>query len=332
MTTSFCPRMRLGIRLTPLAGLLVLAIAAFAACGDGDAETPPADGGATPTTTSDDTIKVATSLEIFADMVRNVGGERVEVEALLPPGADPHTFELAPGRVAAVAEADIVFINGLALEESIEDIVTNNAGGPVIELSDGLPVISGDDEDDEGEEHEEGDEHAEGNPHLWLDPRLGGEYVERIRDALIELDPAGQADYEGNATAYLEQVGELDQEYASVVESIPAENRKLVTSHDAYPYLAARYGLEVVGVVVPSPGQEPSARELAELIDAIEAQGVPAVFKEPQFNAEVLEQAASSAGVEVFNLLSDAYTDGVDSYLELMRYNLQQLEAGLGGD
>jgi len=246
-------------------------------------------------------------------MARNVGGDRVEVEALLPSGADPHTYELTPDRIAAITRADVVFANGLGLEGNLLDVVAQNASDTVVELSEGLDTLAG-------------------NPHLWLDPRLGAVYVERIRDALIDADPAGAAEYETNATAYLEQLGDLDRELDAAVASIPAERRKLVTFHDAYPYLAARYGLEVVAVVAPSPGQEPSARDVAELVSAIRDENVPAVFKEPQFNAEVLELAAGDAGVRVLDLLSDAYANGVASYLDLMRFNLRQLQEGLGDE
>jgi ABC-type Zn uptake system ZnuABC Zn-binding protein ZnuA len=280
-------------------------------------------------------IKAVTSLEVFADLVRNVGGERVEVVALYPSGSDPHTYELPPARVVDVAEADIIFINGLELEHSLEGVIENNASGPVVELTEGLPVLEGDSavgEEEEGEEHadEEGDEHEEGNPHMWLDARLAARYVERIRDALADLDPAGRGEYEANAQAYLEELGDLDREIEAAIELIPPERRKLVTFHDAYPYLAARYGLEVVGVVVPSPGQEPSAQDVARLVETLRSAGVPAVFKEPQFNAAILEQVAGDAGVRVLDLLSDAYVDGVDSYLDLMHFNLRQLEEGLG--
>jgi zinc/manganese transport system substrate-binding protein/manganese/iron transport system substrate-binding protein len=279
-------------------------------------------------------VRAITSLEIFADMVRNVGGDRVDVDALLPSGADPHTFDLAPGRAADVARADIVFINGLDLEHSIEDVIDNSAEGPVIELAAGLPVVEDTQQYTEEEEEEgdhEGEEHTEGNPHLWLDVRLAAGYVERIRDELTLVDPEGAAVYEANASAYLERLGDLDRELEAVVESIPPEHRKLVTFHDAYPYLAARYGLEVVGVVVPSPGQEPSAQAVADLVRTLREQDVPAVFREPQFNAEVLERAAAEADVRVLDLLSDAYTDGVDSYIELMEFNMRQLQDGLGG-
>lgn len=304
-------RVRLGISrwLTFALAVAVLAPVLLATgCDDDDAG--PSAGS---------TLRVTTSLEIFADMVRNVGGERVDVDALLPPGADPHTFELSPGRVADVARADLIVINGLDLEHSIEDVISNNAEGPVIELAEGLPTLEGDEEE------------PDGNPHMWLDVRLAARYVERVRDELIAIDPGGSAVYEANAEAYLEQLGDLDREIEEAVLAIPEDRRKLVTFHDAYPYFAARYGLEIVAVAVPSPGQEPSAQEIAELTETLRSEGVPAAFKEPQFNAGVLEQAADEAGVRVLDLLSDAYADGVNSYIELMRYNLAQLQEGLGG-
>jgi ABC-type Zn uptake system ZnuABC Zn-binding protein ZnuA len=257
-------------------------------------------------------LSVVTSLELFADFVRQVGGADVEVTALLPSGADPHTFELAPARVADLAHADLVFMNGLGLEGRLRGVIETNAGGPVVELAAGLPTI-----DD--------------NPHLWLDPQLAARYVERVRDALIEHDPTHRDTYTANAQAYLDRLAQLDVEFADAIASIPPERRKLVTFHDAFPYLAQRYGLEVVAVVVPSPGQEPSAQQVAALARAIQDEGVPAVYKEPQFNASVLELAARDAGVRVLDLLSDAYIEGVDSYLGLMQFNLRQLQEGLGG-
>ena len=272
------------------------------ACGGGNGDEPPAAQ-----------LRAVASLEIFADFVRQAGGDRVAVVTLLPSGADPHTYELPARRVADLTRADLIFINGLGLEEGIGDVIANNAGGPVLELAEGLETIGG-------------------NPHLWLNARLAARYVERIRDALIEQDPEGRDTYEANTAAYLRELDELDREMEAGVESIPAENRALVTFHDAFPYLAARYGLGIVAVVVTSPGQEPSVRDVAELVEILQSQGVPAVFKEPQFNAAVLELAAGDAGVRVLDLLSDAYTDGVGSYIDLMRFNLRQLQEGLGDD
>ena len=284
-----------------LAGAVLL-LAALLAVACGDSGGPP-----------DERLRVVASLEIFADMARNVGGDRVDVTAVLPSGADPHTYELSPGRVADIAKADLVFVNGLGLEGNVRDAIDENAGGPVVELSEGLATL-------------------DSNPHLWLDPRLAARYVERIRDVLIEHDRQGRAQYEANARTYLEQLGTLDRETEAAVQSIPPERRKLVTFHDAFRYFVTRYGLEIVAVVVRSPGQEPSEQDVARLTETLRSGGVPAVYKEPQFNAAVLEQAADEAGVRVLDLLSDAYTEGVGSYLELMHFNLRQLQEGLGGD
>ena len=258
-------------------------------------------------------LRVVTSLELLADMARQVGGDRVDVTAILPSGADPHTFEAAPGRVADIARADLLFVNGLGLEGNLLDVIDQNAGGPVVRLADGLDTI-------------------DGNPHLWLDATLAAGYVESIRGALIEQDPAGSDAYTANARAYLDEIAALDVEIAEEIDAIPPDSRRLVTFHNAYPYLARRYGLEIVGFVVPSPGQEPNAGDVADLVDAIREQEVRAVFKEPQFNASVLEFAADEADVRVLDLLSDAYTDGVGSYVELMRFNARQLREGLGDE
>ncbi len=277
----------------------LFAVLFMAACGDASKDTD--DGSA---------IRAVASLEVFADMVRNVGGDRVHVDALLPAGADVHTYELAPAKAADVVKADIVFLNGLGLEESVGDVVRSVAEGPIVELAAGLPTIRGD------------------NPHLWLDVQLAERYVERIRDALSAADADGRLTYQANAAAYLDELRRLDAEIAAGVETIPAANRRLVTFHDAFPYFADRYGLEMVAVVAPSPGQEPSARAIADLVEAIE--GLPAVFAEPQFNAQVLELAAGDVDVRVVDLLSGAFVDGVDSYVDLMRFNLRQLLEGLG--
>ena len=257
-------------------------------------------------------LRVVTSLEIFADMVRNVAGERAEVTALLPSGADPHTYELSPGRVVDVARADVAFVNGQGLEGNLRTVIDENAGGLVAVLTDGLDIV-------------------DGNPHLWLDATLAASYVESILLTLVASDPEGATEYAANAAAYTDELLALDAEIEAALASIPPERRKLVTFHDAYPYLARRYGLELVAVVVPSPGQEPNARDVAQLIELIQEQNVPAVFREPQFNAAVLESAADEAGVRVLDLLSDAFIDSVESYIDLMRFNANQLVEGLGG-
>jgi len=257
-------------------------------------------------------VKVAASLAIFADFARQVGGDRVDVSTVIPAGADPHTYEPPPGRVARLTEADLVIVNGLGLEAALQDVIEENtpSSTPIIELSQGLSVTNDD---------------QSANPHLWLDVQNAIAYVERIRDALVEIDPASADAYRTNADSYLAELRALDAEVAAAIDSIPSDRRKLVTFHDAFPYLAQRYGLEVVGVVVASPGKEPSAKDVADLVEAIAAEDVPAVFKEPQFNASILELAADDAGVEICTLYSGALDKKVDTYVKLMRFDAKEL-------
>jgi manganese/iron transport system substrate-binding protein len=263
-------------------------------------------------------VKVVATLDLFADFARQVGGDRADVSTLIPAGADPHTYEPTPSRVAKLAKADLVIVNGLGLEAALEDVIEENtpSSTPIIELSQGLSVIN--------------DDHHDGNPHLWLDVQNAIAYVERIRDALVEIDPAGTEAYRANADSYLTELRTLDEEVTADIDSIPSDRRKLVTFHDAFPYLAQRYGLEVIGVVVASPGKEPSAKDVANLVDAIAAEEVPAVFKEPQFNARILELAADDAGAEVCTLYSGTLDKKVDTYVKLMRFNAKELVRCLG--
>ena len=258
-------------------------------------------------------VNVVVSLAIFADFARQVGGDRVDVSTLVPAGADPHTYEPGPSRVAKLTKADLVIVNGLGLEAALEDVVEENTSSSAIlvELAEGLPVI-------------------DKNPHLWLDVLNAIAYVEHIRDALAEIDPAGADTYRANADGYLAELRTLDEEVAAAIDSIPPERRKLVTFHDAFPYLAHRYGLEVVAVVVASPGKEPSAKDVANLVDAIAAEDVPAVFKEPQLNARILELAADDAGVEACTLYSGTLDKKVNTYVKLMRFNAKELARCLG--
>lgn len=296
----------------PLLLLLIASLVATAglatACGEDEQEQP-----------GEAAIKVLTSTEVFADLIRPVAGDRAQVIALVRGGGDPHTYEPLPSQVVDISQADLVLLNGLGLEETLVDVIENNVGGgvPVIEMSAGLPVLDAGDR-------------GTGNPHLWLNVRHAMRYVEVARDALVEADPEGEQQYRASARAYLAELEELDREVEEAVASIPPARRKLVTFHDAFPYLAERYGLEVVGVVVRSPGRQPSAGEVADLSRRISGEDVPAVFKEPQLSARILELAAEDAGVEVCTLHSGAFQDEVDSYPELMRQNAAELVRCLG--
>jgi manganese/iron transport system substrate-binding protein len=308
-----------------IASLLLLA----AACGGNDEGKSATVSGAGP-------VRVATSISVLADMVRQVGGDRVTVISLIPPGADAHTFQPAPKDVKKLGDVRAVFVNGAHLEESLDGVLSNNVprSAKTVTLSEGIEAIDFEQEpvgaaskssdDDEHDDEEEG-----GNPHFWLDVQNAKRYVQRIRDTLIEVDAEGRAAYTANSERYLKELDETDAYVRSQIDTIPKEQRKLVTFHDAFPYFAKAYGLELTGYVVRSPGREPSAQEIKTLSDTLRRQSVRAVFKEPQLNARLLERAAKDAGVKVESLYSDALTKEITSYVQMMRVNADTVARGL---
>lgn len=286
-------------------------------------------------------LKVVVTTSIIADLVQTVGGERVSVKPLLPPGTDPHTYSPAPADVQAVSEATLLFENGLGLEEWLDEL-TGNAGGSrtTVVVSEGLTPLEGAAHEDETS-HESGEaahdeDHAnEDDPHMWFDIQNTIRYVENIRNGLKQADPDGSATYDANAAAYIEHLKQLDAEIVKQLETVPPERRKLVTNHDNFGYFARRYGFEVVGNVFAgvSTEQEPSAQQIAALVRLINEQQVPAVFTENTVNPRLAEQVGNEAGVKVVtNLYTDALGEAGsagDTYIKMMRHNVEQIVAAL---
>ncbi len=304
---------------------LVAAVLLLAACGDDK-------GGVSETGSGP--VRVATSMSVFADMVRQVGGERVTVLSLIPPGADAHTFQPGPKDVRKLGDVRAIFLNGSGLEESLMGVLENNApaNARMVELSAGLQPITYEAEavgPASGKADDQEEEHEGANPHFWLDVQNAKRYVERIRDTLVEVDPEGRAVYTANADRYLRELDETDAYVRQQIATIPPAQRKLVTFHDAFPYFARAYGLELAGFVVRAPGREPSAREVRELGETIRRENVRTVFKEPQLNARLLDRAAKDAGVKVDVLYSDALTKEITSYVQMMRRNADTVAQGL---
>lgn len=248
---------------------------------------------------------VLATTTLFADMIANVGGERVSVSSIVPAGSHVEEFEPRPEDSRKVAAADLIVKNGLGLDDPWADRLLRDrkASAVVVTLTEGLPA------------------NAEGNPHLWFDVQLARRYVERIREALIRLDPDGRTYYEGRAKSYDDELVRLDADVRAEVATVPQARRKLVTSHDAFPYYAKAYGLEIVGFAQPQPGSEPSPSELAKLVRDIRAAGVPVVFSESGVSPALAETLAKEAGVRV---VADLPTDSVgappaDSYVGVIR-------------
>jgi ABC-type Zn uptake system ZnuABC Zn-binding protein ZnuA len=262
----------------------------------------------------------------MADFFRQVGGDAVEVEMLIPAGASPHIYELTSQQMRFLSEADVLVINGLGLtpwaEELFDkvdnpDLITVTAGEAVLESD----LIEISENSDEGHQHEDGVY----DPHVWLDPNLAVFQVEAIRDAFIEADPDNRERYRENTGKYLEELEVLDSDITADVSTF--SETKFVSFHPAWAYFADRYGLEQIGVVEELPGKEPGAGEIAELVDLIKEEGVKVIFTEPQFNAKAAEAIAQETGAEVVTKDLDPVGDpddpDKDTYIGLMKHNLE---------
>lgn len=270
-----------------------------------------------------DRLPVVASTSVLADLVRNVGGDLVTVSSLVPKNGDVHTFAAKPSDIQSVANARLLIMNGLGLDDWLERTIANAsaAGTPLIKLGVDLPGVT----------LLPGDDPRTPNPHLWMDVAYAELYVDRIATALASVDAAHAADYQRQATDYQERLAALDAEIRTQIATIPAANRRVVTFHDAFPYYAQAYGITIVGVAVPAPGQDPSAGYTSQLIDAIRAANVRAIFSESQFPAKLVEQLAAETGAVVkANLYDDSLGDDpVTSYEALMRWDTEQLVEAL---
>ncbi len=280
-------------------------------------------------------VRVVATTTVFADLVERVGGERTEVTSLVPAGGEVHTFDPSPGDVTTVAEADLVVLNGVGLDEWARDLAEGSGtSAEVVELAEDLPGVEYLEGGEHGEEGESpaGDHAGEAvNPHLWLDVEVAGRYAERLVETLVRVDPEGANAYRANGAAYAEELAALDADIAGRIGAIPEDRRRIVSFHEAFPYFAAAYGLEIVGVVVEAPGQDPSAGEISALVDAIRTSGATAVFSEAQFDDRLARAIAEEAGVTVESRL---YNDSLgeppaDSYVGMMRWNADRIVEAL---
>lgn len=240
-------------------------------------------------------VKVAASIAPLADFCSEVGGDLVEVELLVPPGASPHTYEPTARQMRFVGDAEMLVLNGLELESWATDVMkrAGNSSALTVITSEAVPVrqlikAGG---------GECGDEHAAYNPHVWLDPGLAALQVNAIAEGLADVDPDNGEIYLENARDYSQGLGELD---GRIMEETAAfSKKKFISFHPSFSYFARRYGLEEVGSIEKLPGKEPSAREFSSLIEKARDQGVAVVFSEPQFDPRTAEALAAEAGAAV---------------------------------
>jgi len=265
-------------------------------------------------------VSVAATTTVIADLVREIGGNRVRVVTVVPMGADPHSFEPRPSTVQALSRVRLLFANGMNLEVFLEHIAAQlPRGAQVVRLAEGLPdpiCYTQADREAPGAHL-----HGPCDPHLWLDPNYGIAYAERIRDALIGLDPAGRGQYEARLADFVARVRAADSEVKACLARTPEANRKAVVQHDAYRYAGRHYGIQFVGSIANFAGQSQGTRAFINLARAMRERGVRVIFTEPQFAQAEARALAEATGASIFTLHSDALTPQVPSYLELIRSN-----------
>ena len=320
----------MALKVLALVAALILAVAA---CGGADPTATPAPSIDAPP----EPVRVITGSVIIADFARNVGGDAVSVESLIPSGGDAHTFRTTPSDGIKVSRADVILLNGSGLDDNLVEFVesSRHSGSILVEVSEGLTpkelLVRELGEDDHGDEEEEGedDHHGGGDPHFWQDPIAAIFYVERIRDALIEADPARSDSYRANADAYVQRLRDLDAEITETLAAVPAERRTLISFHDAFGYFGARYDFEVISFVGVHGG-EPTPGDIAGVIHEVEDGGLPAIFGEPQFAQEALQSAASESGIEIGAIRSATFDETVSDYITMMRANAKEIARLLG--
>jgi zinc/manganese transport system substrate-binding protein len=303
-------------------------------------------------------IKAVASFSILGDMVREVGGDRVEVVTLVGPDGDAHVFSPTPADAKTLAGADIFFVNGLGFEGWMERLEKSSGfKGDTVVVSQGVKPLTMEEEeghqhgeqaghDDHGEDgHAKGeddhdkhaetahDEHEVTDPHAWQDLANGKIYVANIRDGLIAADPDGKAVYAANAAKYLDAIAKEEIAVKAAIGSLPAARRKIITSHDAFGYFGSAYGLEIIAPEGVSTDSEASAQDVAKIIRQIKAEKIPAVFLENVADHRLLDQIARETGAKIGGVLYSDALSGPDgaapSYLDMFRNNVGVLTAAL---
>jgi ABC-type Zn uptake system ZnuABC Zn-binding protein ZnuA len=259
-------------------------------------------------------IKVISSASIFADMAKEIGGDKIVSESIVPVGSDPHTYEPTPSDVGLIRSADLILVNGLTFEEWINSLIDNSGTtAPKVTITAGIDAI-------------QSDKYANAyDPHAWMDARHGLQYVDNILAALIKVDPSNTAYYQARHQRYRKEIRDLDKYISDAIQTIPADRRVLITSHDAFAYYGQRYGLELNAIMGISTEAEARTSDIVRVSKAIKTTGIPAIFVESTINPKLIEQIAKDSDIVVGGEL---YADSIgkkgsegDSYTKMLRHN-----------
>jgi len=274
-----------------------------------------------------DKIKVAASFSVLGDMVGRIGGDRVEVATFVGPNGDAHVYEPTPGDAKKLLDASVLVVNGLGLEGWMSRLEKSSGfKGKVVTATTGIKTR-------QMEEEEKGKTRKITDPHAWQSLANGKVYVQNIRDGLIAADPAGKETYETNAKKYLADIDDLDKEVRASIAKLPPARRKIITTHDAFGYFGATYGMAFIAPEGVSTESEASAKDVAKIIRQIKAEKIPAVFLENVTDHRLLDQIARETGAKLGGTLySDALSDAkgpASTYLDMFRHNIATLAAAL---
>ena len=288
------------------------------------------------TSSAENRLSVVTSVSPITNIIKNVGGDRIALTGLVPEGVNSHTFELVPSDVVKVNNADLVIIDGLGLETNVEDVSqeaqSQNPQLQILKLGDN--TITPDQWVFDFSFPKQG---GDPNPHLWLNVAYAMKFANLTRDKLIEMDPQNAQYYSENTDRYISLLKKLDVGIMHAVQTVPPENRKLLTYHDSWAYFAPRYNMTVIGAVQPSDFGEPTPQEVARLIDQVRAEKVPTIFASEVFPTGVVDQIAREGNVKIVETLSDDDLPGIQgdpehSYVGMMLQNMENMLIPLGGN
>lgn len=272
-------------------------------------------------------VKVVVSIYPLKDITKQIGGDMIDVDFIIPPGASPHVFEPNPSDMLRIHNAGIFVIIGAGYEFWADKTIAS-AGRPdlkVIKLSEGIPLLQEDPLHEDRQQKEE----KFADPHIWLDPLLAKQMVDRIASALTNADPAHRKYYRERSERYKKELQELHLLIANAVQNF--RTRDYVTFHSAWNYFSRRYGLNISGVIEESPGKEPGPKHIAKIIREVRKSRAKIIFAEPQFNPKAAELIARESGAVILFLdpLGSPFIKGRDSYISLMLYNLSMLEKAM---
>jgi zinc/manganese transport system substrate-binding protein len=266
-----------------------------------------------------DKVDVVASFSILGDFVRNVGGERIAVTTLVGPNGDAHVYTPTPRDAKKIADAKLVVVNGLGFEGWLPRLVKSSGGkAMVVTATQGIAPRTLDSHED---------------PHAWQSVDNARIYVANIRDALAKADPAGADIYKANAEAYLAKLAALDNDVKAAIATIPAAHRKVISTHDAFGYFAAAYGIEFIAPQGVSTDSEPSAKDIAVIITQLKISKIPAVFLENIADPRLMRRIAAETGAKIGGTLySDSLTPengDAPTYIDMVRHNIKALTSAL---